>query len=192
MFSFNSSKDSTAVSSKTIDLRRCEFQNLEMIIIDEISMVKSDHLYLLDSRLQSITLKDVPFGGVSLFCFGDLMQLKPIMGHWIFEEPSNNCFTETHLLDPRWKMFTCVVLEKNHRQGADKEYADLLNKIRIGRFNDEDLKPLLESETLPRKAQFMRFIAKHPLPENYTWYGLKNKFKMKITSKQKAEKTEQR
>ena len=113
-----------------------------MVIIDEISMVKSDHLYLLDLRLQDITQKDLPFGGVSVFCFGDLMQLQPVMGQWIFKEPSNENFTEAHLLDPRWKMFSCVVLEKNHRQGPDREYADLLNKIRVGKFNEEDLQPL--------------------------------------------------
>ena len=107
-------------------------------------MVKSDHLYLLDLRLQSITQKDVPFGGIGLFFFGDLMQLKPIMGHWIFQEPSNQNFTGTHLIDPRWKMFSCVVLEKNHRQGEDKDYAELLNKIRIGKFDEEDLQPLRE------------------------------------------------
>ena len=130
------------MSSKIIDQRRCEFQNLRMIIIDEVSMVKSDHLYLLDLRLQDITQKDVPFGGVALFCFGDMMQLKPIMGHWIFQEPSSKDFTETHLLDPRWKMFSCVLLEKNHRQGADKEYADLLNKIRVGNFQEDDIQPI--------------------------------------------------
>ena len=51
-------------------------------------------------------------------------------------------FIETHALAPRWKIFSCLVLEENHRQGSDREYADLLNKIRIGDFNPEDLEPL--------------------------------------------------
>ena len=74
------------------------------------------------------------------------MQLPPVMGSWIFAEPrtKDDRFSETHALAPRWPMFTSILLEKNHRQGADKEYADLLNKIRVGDFNPEDLQPLME------------------------------------------------
>ena len=108
-------------------------------------MVKADMLYMLDLRLQEITQKEIPFGGIGVICFGDLMQLRPIQGKFIFEEPKNTAdFSEAHLLDPRWKMFHSVILEKNHRQGADGAYADLLNKIRIGAHTEEDLAPLME------------------------------------------------
>ena len=146
VFSFAFNSEASPVSDKFRDQRRCDLQNLKMVIIDEISMVKSEQLYLLDLRLQDFTQKDEPFGGVSIFTFGDLMQLSPIMGSWIFADPrtKDGKFTETHALAPRWKMFSCVVLEKNHRQGSDKEYADLLNKIRTGDFHLEDLEPLRE------------------------------------------------
>ena len=145
MFSFAFNCEATPVSDKTRDQRRCDMQNLKMVIIDEISMVKSEQLYLLDLRLQDFMLKDEPFGGVSIFCFGDLMQLPPVMGNWIFAEPKtkDDKFSETHVLAPRWTMFSSVLLEMNHRQGADKDYADLLNKIRIGDFCPEDLQPLI-------------------------------------------------
>ena len=146
MFSFAFNCEATPVSDKTRDLRRCDMQNLKMVIIDEISMVKSEQLYLLDLRLQDFTLMDEPFGGVSIFCFGDLMQLPPVMGNWIFADPrtKDDTFSETHTLAPRWPMFSSILLEKNHRQGADREYADLLNKIRVGDFCPEDLQPLIE------------------------------------------------
>ena len=89
-------------------------------------------LYQLDFRLQEITQKDIPFGGISLFVFGDLMQLRPVLGRFIFDDPVIKDYQEIHLLNPRWKMFTSTILEKNHRQGKDKSYADLLNRIRIG------------------------------------------------------------
>ena len=144
-FGFSFDNKYRSLSDKLRDKRRAELQNLKLVIIDEVSMVKSDMLYMLDLRLQEITQKEVPFGGIGVICFGDLMQLRPIKGKFIFEEPKNTAdFSEAHLLDPRWRMFQSVILERNHRQGADGAYADLLNKIRIGAHTDEDLAPLME------------------------------------------------
>ena len=114
-----------------------------MIIIDEVSMVKADMLYQLDLRLQEITQKiGTPFGGVAIFTFGDMMQLKPCMGRFICDEPINNEFKITYALNSRWKMFKSLILEINHRQGDDKPYADLLNRVRIGKQTGEDIKLL--------------------------------------------------
>ena len=105
-------------------------------------MVKVDMLYQLDFRLQEITQKEVPFGGVSLFVFGDLMQLRPVLGRFIFDHPVLTDYHETHLCNSRWQMFECTLLEKNHRQGKDKSYADLLNRIRTGNHTEEDMEIL--------------------------------------------------
>ena len=103
-------------------------------------MVKSDMLYQLDLRLQEITeTNGIPFGGVSIFTFGDMMQLKPCMGRYINDEPMNVEFKVTHALSPRWQMFKSLLLEINHRQGNDKQYADLLNRIRIGNPTEDDI-----------------------------------------------------
>ena len=143
-FSFSFDGKMYSLTDKARDLRRRILVNLRMIIIDEISMVKSDMLYQLDLRLQEITQKYIPFGGISIFVFGDLMQLKPVMGNYIFEEPRHEDYVQTHLANPRWKMFECLVLEKNHRQGKDKTYADLLNRVRVGEHTEDDLKILRE------------------------------------------------
>ena len=72
-------------------------------------------LYQLDLRLQEITEKvGTPFGGLSIIVFGDMMQLKPCMGRYIFEEPLNQEFRMTHALAPRWEMFSSIILEKSH------------------------------------------------------------------------------
>ena len=71
-------------------------------------MVKAEMLYQLDFRLQEITQKEVPFGGVSLFVFGDLMQLSPVLGRFIFENPQG--YQELHMANPRWAMFQCILL----------------------------------------------------------------------------------
>ena len=59
-------------------------------------MVKADMLYQLDLKLQEIKERvGVPFGGVSIFYFGDLFQLKPVMGAFIFDRIYNPEFHAT-------------------------------------------------------------------------------------------------
>ena len=144
-FSFAKKNDQyTRIDPKKLDTKRSQLKNLALVIIDEISMVKVDLLYALNARLQEITQKlHLPFGGVSVMFFGDMMQLKPVQGSWIFDKPNCEQFKPLHSVDPRWPMFKSIVLAVNHRQGEDKEYADLLNRIRVGIKTDDDMKLLL-------------------------------------------------
>ncbi|XP_061184994.1 uncharacterized protein LOC133193010 [Saccostrea echinata] len=58
---------------------RTKYQNLKLIIIDEISMVGNRSLALIDSRLQLLTGIKKPFGGISIIAVGDFFHLKPVM-----------------------------------------------------------------------------------------------------------------
>ena len=88
---------------------------LKLVIVDEISMVKVDMLYMLDLQLQEITKHDKPFGGLGVIVFGDMMQLRPCQGKFICEIPSNPEFRITHKLQPRWLLFSSLLLVNNHR-----------------------------------------------------------------------------
>ena len=115
-----------------------------MVIIDEISLVDVDMFYKIDMRLREITQRGVPFGNVAIFVLGDLLQMRPISGRYIFCEPSNSQFSLVNDIDPLWKKFQCINLEINHRQGEDKDYADMLNRIRIGEETPKDIEKLKE------------------------------------------------
>ena len=96
--------------------------------------------YALPTGLQEITGKiGTSFGGVAIFAFGDMMQLKPCMGRFVCDEPISNAFKITHSINPRWRMFKSLILETNHRQGNDKPYADLMNRIRVGKHTEQDI-----------------------------------------------------
>ena len=137
---FSFSDKHYSLSDKIRDKRRAELKNLKIVIIDEISMVKVDMLYMLDLRLQEITEKiGKPFGGISIIVFGDMMQLRPCLGRFICEVPKNPEFQITHRLMPRWEKFKSILLTQNHRQGKDKAYADLFNRVRVGQHTNEDL-----------------------------------------------------
>ena len=95
-FNFDFSGKFHSLSDKMRDKKRTELKNLKLVIIDEVSMVKADLFYQLDLRLQEIKEKPrVPFGGVVLMCFGDIMQLRPIMGSYIFQRPKGENFQVT-------------------------------------------------------------------------------------------------
>ena len=142
----------TPLGDKNREVLRNRFKNVQVLIIDEFSMVKSDQLYQIHQRLCEIKQSLLPFAGLSVILFGDLMQLKPIRGSYIFEMPKNEKYRQIYDILPLWKMFDTVELEENHRQGDDKQYANLLNRLRFKTKNEkllpEDLK-LLNSRVRP-------------------------------------------
>ena len=152
-FGFNFGNNYLSMSNQTRDLKRTSMKNLVMVIIDEISMITSDQLIKLDMRLQEIMEKvGTPFGGVSILVFGDLMQLKPVQGRYVFESPTNQEFRTAHALDPQWKHFQSILLEQNHRQGNERSFADTLNRIRTGTHNEKDISKL-NSRVRPDKHE---------------------------------------
>ena len=117
--------------------------NLKIVIVDEISMVKSDQGFQLDKRLREVTQKpDKLFGGVMIFYFGDIMQLKPCKGRYIFDEPINSDYKMEYQLGLHWRKFEVILLEENHRQEEDKKYADMLNRFRVGDQTNTDMEAL--------------------------------------------------
>ena len=127
------------MSDKVREMKRQMFKNLQVLIIDEISLVDADMLYKIDLRLKEVKQNDNLFGNVAVFCFGDLLQIKPVKGRYIFQEPKCEDFKLANVVKPHWNQFKIVNLEENHRQGNDKAYAEILNRIRTGNQTEEDI-----------------------------------------------------
>ncbi len=53
---------------------------LKIVVVDEVSMLSTQFLILLDSRLRAIYKPDVPFGGISILLIGDFVQLPVTAG----------------------------------------------------------------------------------------------------------------
>ena len=155
-FGFTFDNKHYSLSDKKRDEKRNTFKNLKMIIIDEVSMVKADMLYQLDLKLQELKEKvGIPFGGVAILDFGDILQLRPVMGAFAFEKPKNPEFHATFKLHNRWEKFQVLNLEINHRQGEDKEYAETLNRIRVRKMNEDDITKL-KTRVRPKAIQISR------------------------------------
>ena len=128
----------TSLSDQMRGSMNRNLEHLELIIIDEMSMVKADMLYQIFLRLQEIKGNKMPFGGIALILCGDLMQLRPVLANCIFEPPKDEGFQISHDMFSLWDLFDSVELTKNHRQGNDKQYGDLLNRLRMGKHTKDD------------------------------------------------------
>ena len=155
LFSFNFGSGFMSLSDKSRELKRTLFKNLSILIIDEISLVDADLLYKIDLRLKEVKQNDQPFGGIALLCFGDLLQIKPVKGRYIFDDPKCMEFQLASCIESHWKKMQIVNLEVNHRQGDDKIYAEILNRIRVGSHTEDDMKKLRE-QVRPKNHKDLR------------------------------------
>ena len=105
-------------------------------------MVKVDTVYQIDLRLREIKGVSKPFGGVTIIMFGDPLQLRPVKGRYPWEEPIFEKYRRVHAIEPIWDQFCPIILRTNHRQGEDREFSELLNRIRVGEQTQDDLSTL--------------------------------------------------
>ncbi len=118
-------------------------RSLDLLVIDEVSMVRADLLDAVDSRLREIRRNDKPFGGVQLLLIGDLMQLAPVVTPQDTEilgdfYPTPYFFASKALA--RTQFYT-IELKKIYRQ-TESAFIDILNQVRTGRASEETLRKL--------------------------------------------------
>ena len=128
------------------------FEELEVIIIDEFSMISADMLYDINRRLQEIFISKDLFGGRSLVLIGDILQLPPVLARPIFSRPfSKNNQSLFNSSKNIWKNMSVVTLDSNKRQGVGR-WTECLNRARIGKLSCED-KVLLEERRLSKHPE---------------------------------------
>ena len=108
-----------------------------------MSMISSDMLYNIHRRLCELFQMKTIFANQAVLLIGDLLQLRPPQGRFIFEQPRNSDYYALfNSTDSLWNSFDAVNLIHNHRQGAGSQWADLLNRIRDGSFTKTDIEVL--------------------------------------------------
>lgn len=115
-------------------------ENLELLIIDEISMVRADVLDAIDFLLRKVRNVPKPFGGVQLLLVGDLFQLEPVLPKE--EKLFLENFYRTAYFFSAWVFnevdIVNIELQKIYRQ-TDPYFIALLNKIRNKKAFADDL-----------------------------------------------------
>ncbi len=124
--------------------------SLELMIIDEVSMVRSDILDAIDTILKAFRRNfNEPFGGVQVLFIGDMFQLPPVVkdDEWqMLQEYYNSPFFFDSLVLKEDQPLH-IELEKIYRQ-SDQYFIDVLNQVRNNRLNEEGME-LLHSRYLP-------------------------------------------
>ena len=129
-----------AMSDQKKTQLRMSLAELKLIIIDEVSMVANTTLLNIHQRLKEIfvTPNSKLFAGVSILAVGDLCQLPPIREKPVFENYKNDGYNLCH----PWHVFKMIELIEVMRQNDDKEFTDLLNRIRTASQSQDDIKCL--------------------------------------------------
>jgi hypothetical protein len=91
-FDFRFGNEITSSSDKKLAELRENLSELQLIIIDEMSLVSSDMLYKINAKLKEIfhLRKNIPFAGIGMILVGDLLQIPPVKAGYIFDKPSND------------------------------------------------------------------------------------------------------
>uniref|UniRef100_UPI0040253E83 ATP-dependent DNA helicase n=1 Tax=Prevotella sp. TaxID=59823 RepID=UPI0040253E83 len=153
-------------------LKRNIIRSIDLLVIDEISMVRSDLLDAIDSVLRQYRKRhDLPFGGVQLLMIGDLHQLAPVvtsqeeqlLGQY-YDTPyffSSNALKQAGYLT--------IELKKVYRQ-QDERFISLLNQIRENKASDATLQALnqryIPDFKPPKNSNYIR-LTTHNAPAQH-------------------------
>lgn len=126
--------------------KRKVLQELELLVIDEVSMVRADVMDEIDAVLRHFRFRhNEPFGGVQLICIGDLYQLAPVAinEEWQVLSPyyKTPYFFDSQIIQSY--PLLCLEFDKIFRQ-KDQRFIEILNAVRDDRLTDNELKSLKE------------------------------------------------
>ena len=132
-------------------------RTLDLLIIDEISMVRADILDAIDDILKRYRRNDRPFGGVQLLMIGDIQQLPPVVREserpFMEQVYSSPFFFNSKVLQRL--PYVTIQLEKVHRQ-SDRIFLNILNEVRSGRPSEwalSELNKRLDSGFVPPESE---------------------------------------
>ncbi|MGL4293803.1 MAG: AAA family ATPase, partial [Bacteroidales bacterium] len=118
-------------------------RSLDLLVIDEISMVRSDLLDAVDQILRKYKNRYKPFGGVQLLLIGDVQQLAPVVRDedWniLKQHYHSPYFFHSHALTEA--KYVTIELKKIYRQ-SDPTFVNILNSIRENRVDEKTFKIL--------------------------------------------------
>lgn len=112
-------------------VKKAVIRELELLIIDEVSMLRPDILDAMNAMLQKVRKNKAPFGGVQVLFVGDLMQLPPVINHQEWQVLSHyyqgKFFFHALVLQNQPPAY--LELDKIYRQ-QDNEFINILNQLR--------------------------------------------------------------
>lgn len=138
--------DSIASLSKTFKMggaKQAVIRALDLLVIDEVSMLRADLLDAMDFVMRRVRRKEQPFGGVQVLFIGDLLQLPPVVKneewHILKNYYQGVFFFHAHVIQKIQPLY--ISLKKIYRQSDDR-FIGVLNNLRNNVIKDEDMEVL--------------------------------------------------
>ena len=108
---------------------------IRLLVIDEISMVRSDLFEMINQICQKSMGKSEPFGGIPVVLVGDLFQLPPIVSddavlEYLKQEYGGIYFFDSHIIKSELRHIKLFELTKSYRQNNDPVFVELLDTFR--------------------------------------------------------------
>lgn len=123
--------------------KRKTIREAELLIIDEVSMLRADLLDAVNLSLQTIRRNRQPFGGIQMLFIGDMMQLPPVVKREEWEVLKDYYpspfFFDAQVLRNQPPVY--IELDTIFRQ-SDRHFTDILNRIRHNTLRPEDASEL--------------------------------------------------
>lgn len=120
--------------------RQAMIRNLELLIIDEVSMLRADLLDAIDWTLRNVRRIHEPFGGVQVLFIGDLLQLPPVVKNeeWnvLRSYYSGMFFFNARVLQEQKPLY--IELSTIYRQ-QDADFISVLNNLRNNKISESDV-----------------------------------------------------
>lgn len=121
-------------------VRKQVLKHIDLLVIDEVSMLRADLLDAIDYRMQRVKGNTLPFGGLQLLLIGDLFQLSPVVrqDEWNILQNYYQGPQFFNSLALQRSQFHTIELTKVFRQ-EDQHFVQFLNKLRLKELKQEDL-----------------------------------------------------
>ena len=136
-------RDSLGRHFKMNNVKRSVIRNMELLIIDEVSMLRADVLDAIDFMMRKVRRNERPFGGTQVLFIGDLLQLPPVVKNEEWEMLKKYYrgmfFFHSHIMQQYPPLY--IELDKIFRQ-TDSEFIAVLNNLRLNKITSDDVQLL--------------------------------------------------
>ena len=157
------------LTENVLNTLRCKLEKLQIIIIDEISMVSCGILGYVHGRLGQIKQNSAPFGNVAILAVSDFYQLPPVKGIPLYKNSVSDLWGDN---------FKITTLSKIMRQN-NVQFAEMLNRFRVHNkgtpISDDDIKVLEERSNAIKPDDVLHVYSKNKDVDSYNKIMLETK-----------------
>ena len=158
-------QDPGNLSNRNLDSFGFKLKNIKLLIIDEISMVRSDLFEMMNQICQKALSSKAPFGGIPIVLVGDMFQLPPIVSEdavlkYLKNEYGGIYFFNSHIIQSEIQNIKLFELTHSFRQSNDPSFVKILDAFREPLSSERKVEIMNAinsrvTDNLPKDAKFV-------------------------------------